>query len=67
MADGLMLLMDDRGQLTLAEVAAEGYRRLGQVEVFPDGQDAWGPMALVSGHLVLRDMTRMACLDLSGG
>jgi outer membrane protein assembly factor BamB len=32
--------------------------------VFEDGFDAWGPMALVGGRLVLRDMTRMTCLDL---
>ena len=67
LADGLMLLLDDRGQLTQAEVSPEGYQRLARYEVFPDGQDAWGPMAIVQGQLVLRDMTRMACLDLSGG
>ena len=49
----------------MAEATTEGYRRLSQCEVFADGHDAWGPMALVNGRLILRDMTRMACLDLS--
>ncbi len=66
-ADDLILVMDDRGQLTMAEADVERYQRLAQAEVFPDGHDAWGPMALVSGRLILRDMTRMACLDLTAG
>ena len=66
-ADNLILVMDDRGTLTMAEATVEAYRRLGQCEVFPDGHDAWGPMAMVNGRLILRDMTHMACLDLSEG
>jgi outer membrane protein assembly factor BamB len=64
-ADDLILVMDDQGRLTVAEAIPEGYRRLSECEVFPGGHDAWGPMALVSGRLILRDMTRMACLDLT--
>ena len=29
-----------------------------------EGVDAWGPMALVHGRLILRDLTRMVCIDL---
>ena len=63
-ADGLVFVMDDHGVLTIAEATPDGYKRLDQHEVFPDGHDAWGPMAMVEGRLVLRDMTRMVCLDL---
>lgn len=63
-ADGTILAMGDRGTLTMAEASPNGYRRLAQCEVFEDGHDAWGPMALVAGRLIVRDMTRMVCLDV---
>ncbi len=65
-ADGLLLALDDDGVLTVAEATAEGYRRLGRAEVIEEGHDAWGPMALVAGRLIVRDMTRMVCLNLTG-
>ena len=65
MADGLILVMDDHGWLSMVEATPDGYQRLGRSEIFPDGHDAWGPMALVDGRLIVRDMTRMACLDIA--
>ncbi len=63
-ADDLVFLMGDDGLLTMAAASTEAYRPLGQFQVFEDGHDAWGPMALVAGQLIVRDMTRMACLDV---
>ena len=63
-ADGLVFLMADGGLLTMAAASTKSYQPLGQFQVFEDGHDAWGPMALVGGRLIVRDMTRMACLDL---
>jgi outer membrane protein assembly factor BamB len=63
-ADGLIFVMDNKGVLTMAEAKPDGYSRLGRHTVFADGVDAWGPMALVAGRLIVRDMTRMACLDV---
>ncbi len=62
--DDLLVILDDEGVLTLAEATTTSYKRLAQHEVFPNGLDAWGPMAVVEGRLVLRDMTRLTCLDL---
>jgi outer membrane protein assembly factor BamB len=64
-ADGLIYVMDSEGLLTMAEATPEGYKPLDKFQVFEDARDAWGPMALVSGRLILRDATRMACLDVS--
>lgn len=64
-ADGLLFAMDDHGVLTLMEAVPSEYRQLAQAEVIPQGHDAWGPMALVDGRLILRDMTRMTCIDVS--
>jgi outer membrane protein assembly factor BamB len=64
-ADGLIFVMDGEGLLTMAEATPTEYNPLDKFQVFEDGHDAWGPMALVGGRLVLRDVTRMACLDVS--
>jgi outer membrane protein assembly factor BamB len=64
-ADGLIVVMDDQGWLTIASATPAGYQRLARHEIFPNGHDAWGPMALVEGRLIVRDMTRMTCLDLA--
>lgn len=63
-ADGLILTLGGKGRLVMAEANTEEYRPLASCQVFEDGHDAWGPMALVGGRLILRDMTRMKCLDL---
>jgi outer membrane protein assembly factor BamB len=63
-ADDLIYLLGDRGLLTMAAASTDQYRPLAQFQVFEDGHDAWGPMALVAGRLIVRDMTRMACLDV---
>jgi outer membrane protein assembly factor BamB len=64
-ADAALFVLDDSGWLTAADATSEGYRRWGRCEVFAEGHDAWGPMAMVGGRLVLRDLTRMSCLDLN--
>ena len=63
-ADGVILSLSDRGLLAMAEPTHEGYRPLARFQVFDGGHDAWGPMALVGGRLIVRDLTRMSCLDL---
>ena len=63
-ANDLLLALNDKGVLTLAEATKTGYKRLAQHDVLPDGHDAWGPMAIVGGRLIVRDMTRMVCLNL---
>ncbi|MEI6033873.1 MAG: PQQ-binding-like beta-propeller repeat protein [Verrucomicrobiae bacterium] len=65
-ADGKIFLMNDEGVLTLAEASPSGYRQLAQSKVL-SGQDSWAPMALAGSRLLARDLTRMVCLDVSGG
>lgn len=61
--DGLMLALGEDGTLHLAKVGPAGYEELAQAKVLSGGE-AWGPMALADGRLVLRDLTEMICLDL---
>lgn len=59
----MFYVMNDDGLLTLAAVSTEKYTPLAQAKVL-EGPDAWAPMALADGHLVLRDMNQMICLDV---
>jgi len=65
LADGMFLVMEgDTGKLRLIEASTAGYNELASAQVFA-GQEVWGPMALSNGKLVLRDLTRMICLDVA--
>jgi outer membrane protein assembly factor BamB len=63
LAQGMLFLVNDKGRLTLADLGANEYRALGQVQVL-DGHDAWGPLAIAGGRLIMRDFTRLVCLDV---
>ena len=63
--NGLIYAMNDMGVLTLVKATPAGYRQLAQAKVL-EGPDSWGPMAVASGRLILRDLKRMICLDITG-
>ncbi len=64
LADGLLLVLNDQsGTLHLVEAAPTAYRELSRDKVL-EGHDAFGPMAMASGRLILRDLTTMVCLKL---
>ena len=67
LAGDLMYVLNDSGRLSLLEIGPSGPKLLGEADVLSDGHDAWGPMALVDGRLILRDLKRMVCLDLRQG
>ncbi len=64
LADGLILAMDDSGLLRLIEAKPEKYVLLGQAQVLK-GRESWAPLALAGGKLIVRDLTRMVCLDVA--
>lgn len=63
LAGDKLLALSDNGVLTMLEASSSGYREVTRKTVF-DAHEAWSPMALAGGLLVLRDATRMLCLDL---
>jgi outer membrane protein assembly factor BamB len=63
-ADRMIYVLDDNGKLTLVEASPDRYKQLDQAQVL-DGHDCWAPMTLVDGRLLLRDLVRMVCLDVS--
>ena len=64
-ADGKIFILNDEGVLTLAQASPTGYTQLAEAKVL-DGHESWGPMALASGRLIVRDMNKMICLDVTG-
>ncbi len=62
-ADNKLLLLEDNGLLTVIEATPKGYNKLAQAKVL-EGKEAWAPMALAGGRLLVRDYGQMRCLDL---
>ncbi|MBS3820491.1 MAG: PQQ-binding-like beta-propeller repeat protein [Planctomycetes bacterium] len=62
-ADGMILALNEAGELHLIEATPDGYRLLDKAKVL-DGHEPWGPMALVDGRLICRELETMVCLDL---
>lgn len=64
LADGMFFVMEgDTGILHLLEASATEYKELARAQVLA-GQEVWGPMALSGGKLVLRDLSKMICVDV---
>ena len=49
--------------VTVAEAKPDGWKLLAEAKVL-NGHDAWGPMAMAEGRLIVRDLTEMVCLDV---
>jgi len=62
-ANGLIYVMNNSGLLSMAEATPTGFVQLAEARVL-EGPDSWGPMAVASGRLILRDLNRMICLDI---
>ncbi len=60
----LLYVMDDEGELTLAEASPEAYRPLAHAKVLA-GRESWGPMAIAGSRMIVRDTLKMICLDIS--
>jgi outer membrane protein assembly factor BamB len=64
LADGMFLILEGKtGMLRLLEASTTAYKELASAQVL-SGHDVWGPPALSHGKLVIRDLTKMVCLDL---
>jgi outer membrane protein assembly factor BamB len=61
--DNMIFVMNDEGHLTVAKATPDAYEPLTSARLL-EGHDSWGPMVFVSGRLIVRDLTRMKCLDI---
>ncbi|MCF8378760.1 MAG: PQQ-binding-like beta-propeller repeat protein [Bacteroidales bacterium] len=63
-ADGKFFILSDDGTLTIAKPSVKQYIQLDQAKIL-DGQDAWGPLAIADGYLIMRDSETMLCIDIA--
>lgn len=63
-ASGLVYALNDNGTLSLFEASTEKFNLLARNQVLK-GRESWGPMALAAGRLIVRDLTRVVCLDVA--
>jgi outer membrane protein assembly factor BamB len=63
-ASGLVFALNDNGMLSLFESSTEKFNLLARSQVLK-GRESWGPMALAAGRLIVRDLTRVVCLDVA--
>ncbi len=64
-ADNKFFILDDEGTLTIIKPSTSKYIQLDQVKVIKDGADAWAPLAIANGFLILRDSKTMVCLNMN--
>ena len=65
LADGLCFVLNDSGGLSLIQADPAAFKSLATAQIL-DGPESWGPLALVGGRLIARDLNEMVCLDVSG-
>lgn len=63
LADGKFFILNDDGEMTIAMATAGSFKVLDKARIM-DGQDAWGPLALSGGFMLVRDSRTMICLDM---
>ncbi len=62
-ADKKFFILEDDGTLNIAKADRNGFKILDKRRII-EGQDAWGPIAIADGYLLMRDSKKMVCLDI---
>jgi outer membrane protein assembly factor BamB len=63
LADNKIYLLNDDATLYIIRKSIDQYIELDKVKLF-DGHDAWAPLAIADGYMVLRDSERMICINI---
>ncbi len=63
-ADNKFFLLSDDAVLTIIQPSKTEYIQLDQATIVEDGHDAWAPLAVADGYLILRDSKKMVCLNM---
>lgn len=62
-ADGKFFILNDDGTLHIAKANTNGFELLDKASII-EGVDAWGPLAIADGYLLMRDSKKMVCIDI---
>lgn len=63
LADDNFYLLDDDATLYIIKRSTKSFKQVEKVKLF-DGFDAWAPIAIADGYMVLRDSKKMICINL---
>jgi outer membrane protein assembly factor BamB len=63
-ADGKFYLLNDDGTLHIIKADTRGYQHLDSKVIIENGHDAWAPLAIADGYMVLRDADKMVCINI---
>lgn len=63
LADGKFFILKDNGELSIAKATTQRFELLDKYKVL-DGHDAWGPIAIADGRLLMRDSKTLVCIDI---
>jgi len=64
-ADNKLFLLNDDGTLYIIEPVINGFKELSRTKIM-DGHDAWAPLAVADGYLLLRDSRTLVCINIKG-
>lgn len=64
LADNKFYILDDDATLIIVQKSTQKYIELDRIKLF-DGHDAWAPIAIANGFMVLRDADNMICINLN--
>jgi len=64
LADGKFYVVSDTGLLAVFRASTDKCVKLGEWQLM-DGHEAWAPLAIAGGRLLMRDVGRMVCFDIS--
>ena len=65
LADGMIFIIDGQaGSLHLMDPSPDGYKELAKAEGLLGGREIWAPLSLSDGKLIIRDQSKMLCLDV---
>jgi len=62
-ADGKFFILNDDGTLSIVQPSKSDFILLDQIQLF-EGHDAWAPLAIADGYLLLRDANNMYCMNI---
>lgn len=62
-ADDKFFILDDDGTLSIVKMNGKKFTLLDKLNII-DGHDAWGPIAIADGKLIMRDSKTMICINI---
>ena len=68
LVDGMLYIIEGKeGSLHLVKLSSSKFEEVGRVEGLLGGREIWAPLSLSGTKLIIRDQSKMLCLDLAKG